>query len=39
VDRLVDAAEIAQERYYVYGRGNISKETFDDPFFRDMLQA
>ena len=26
-------------RFYVYGSGRVSKETFDDPFFREMLQG
>jgi hypothetical protein len=38
-DRLLDAARIAQARYYVYGRGKISKETFDDEYFREMFKT
>jgi hypothetical protein len=38
-DRLFDSARIAQSRYYVYGRGKISKETFDDEYFREMLET
>ena len=26
-------------RFYIYGKGHVSKETFDDPEFRGMLQA
>ena len=37
-DRAKNAL-IAQARYYIYGRGQITKATFDDPAFREMLTA
>lgn len=34
-----DKALSKAARYYIYGRGTVSKSTFEDPAFREMCQA